>query len=38
MRLVISGVQACRRFIIFVLVGATMRLVVSGVQAWRCFL
>ena len=30
--------QAWRRFIILVLVGATMRLVVSGVQAWRRFI
>ena len=37
MLLVVSGVQAWRRFLILVLVGATMQLVVSGVQAWRCF-
>ena len=38
MLLVVSGVQAWRRFLILVLEGATMRLVVSGVQAWRGFL
>ena len=38
MLLVVSGVQAWRRFLILVLVGATMRLEVSGVQAWRRFL
>ena len=38
MLLVVSGVQAWRRFIILVLVGATMRLVISGVQAWRRFI
>ena len=38
MLLVVSGVQAWRRFLILVLVGATMRLMVSGVQACRCFI
>ena len=38
MLLVVSGVQAWHRFLILVLVGATMWLVVNEVQAWCRFL